>query len=302
MSEVALADLPDARAVLGQAGAENFPVALRLLRPEERRHLLALYGYARLVDDIGDELDGPPARRLAALDLVEGELAGALEGQPSHPVIEAVAASVTELGLDPVHLRCLLEANRQDQVKATYASFDELLQYCSLSANPVGRLVLGIFREEGAEKETCSDLVCSGLQLVEHLQDVAEDYGLGRVYLPQDDLARFGVAANSLSRRPPTQPAGAAFRRLMAFEVSRARQLLRAGARLVGLVGDWRLAIAVAGFAGGGLAQLAAIEQAGYDVLSHQLKASSAAVARTALALAGRERLAAARRNRGPAA
>ncbi len=289
MSRLAL-DLPDSQSLLAQATTENFPVALKLLRPRERGHLLAVYGYARLVDDIGDELDGPPLKRLAALDGVESELAGALRGEESHPVIEAVAKTVRELDLDPKPLLQLIQANRQDQTKATYADFDELLQYCSLSANPVGRLVLGIFGEAGSSKEAASDLICSGLQVVEHLQDVAEDYGSGRVYLPEEDLARFGVPANSLSRRPAGQPVSEAFRRLMAFEVARARKLLTDGARLVGLVGDRRVAFAVAGFAGGGLAQLEAIERAGYDVLSRQVKAANGAILRDAVRLLRRER------------
>lgn len=285
MTEVALTDLPEAGSVLGQATSENFPVALRLLPAEARRDLLAVYGFARLVDDVGDELSGPPARRLAALDLVEAELERALLGEGTNPTLVAVARTVSERKLDPTHLSRLIQANRQDQEKSTYASFDELLSYCALSAEPVGRLVLGIFGESGEEKEACSDRICSGLQVVEHLQDIAEDYSHGRIYLPEEDLGRFGVATNSLGPRQGGGEVPAPFRRLMAYEVARARQLISAGARLVGLVEDGRVALAIAGFAGGGLAQLEAIERAGYDVLGRSVKASPSAIGRQALVL-----------------
>lgn len=285
MSKVALADLPDVQAVLGQAATENFPVALRLLGPSERRHLMALYGYARLIDDIGDELAGSPAERLAALDLAEAELDRALAGASDHPIFAAVAATAKACGLETGLLKDLIAANRQDQQVSSYETFDDLLQYCSLSANPVGRLVLGVFGEEGAEKMVCSDLICSGLQVVEHLQDVAEDAARGRVYLPAEDLEAFGVATNSLSPRPLGHRPSDGFRRLMAFEVTRARALLLSGGRLVGLVRDRKVALALAGFAGGGLAQLAAIERGGYDVLSQQVKAPKRLVASAGLKL-----------------
>jgi squalene synthase HpnC len=285
LSKVALADLPEVQAVLGQAATENFPVALRLLGPAERGHLMALYGYARLIDDIGDELAGTPADRLAALDLAEAELDRALEGASSHPIFSNLAATVASCGLEVGLLKDLIAANRQDQQVSSYETFEDLLQYCSLSANPVGRLVLGVFGETGEEKLACSDLVCSGLQVVEHLQDVAEDAARGRIYLPSTDLESFGVPANSLSSRAAGSRAPDNFRRLMAFEVTRARALLVSGARLVGLVGETKVAIALAGFAGGGLAQLASLERAGYDVLSQQVKAQKRLVATESLKL-----------------
>ncbi len=169
----------------------------------------------------------------------------------------------------------LIAANRQDQVVSRYANFEQLAGYCALSADPVGRLVLAVFGRSGALLEAWSDSICTGLQLVEHWQDVGEDFAAGRVYLPAEDLGRFGVAEAELAG----SSAGEAFRRLMAFETARARRQLLAGRPLVAaLSGTARLA--VAGFLGGGLAQLQAIEAAGYDVLARPVKASKAAVAR----------------------
>jgi squalene synthase HpnC len=153
-------------------------------------------------------------------------------------------------------------ANRQDQVVSRYQTFDELLAYCTLSANPVGRIVLRVFGALTPAREVLSDQVCTALQLAEHWQDVAEDFRAGRIYLPGEDLARFGVTEEDLAA-PQASPQ---LRGLMAFEVERARQLLDKGAPLVGnLRGAAR--VAVAGYVAGGRAALAAIAGAGYDVL-----------------------------------
>ena len=289
MSTLEARRLPGLSEVLARAPEENFPVALRLVGRTAHRHLLAIYGYARLVDEVGDREEGSPAEHLVALDTVERELDAAFSGTARHPVFERLAATVAECHLDRAPLADLIEANRIDQRVDRYETFEELLGYCRYSADPVGRLVLAVFGEEGEEKVACSDLVCSGLQLVEHLQDVAEDAARGRVYLPGEDFDRFSVRRDLLETRAAGEPAPAGFRRLMAFEVARARRMLLEGSRLVGLVRP-RAAVAIAGFAGGGLAQLAAIERAGYDVLSSPVKASDAAVAREALGLLGRRR------------
>jgi squalene synthase HpnC len=289
MSSVTLDRLPGEQAVLEKAANENFPVALRLLAPSERENLMAVYGYARLVDDVGDELEGTTSDRLAALDLVESELDRAFAGTATHPVFRRLAATITGCRLDRQPLADLIMANRLDQTRTRYETFDELLDYCRLSANPVGRLVLAVFGQGGPERDELSDLVCTALQLVEHFQDVAEDAGRGRVYMPGEDLARFSVPLHLLADGVPPADVPASFRRLMAFEVGRARSMLREGSRLVGILTNRRAALAIAGFAGGGFAQLAAIERAGYDVLSSEVKASHAAVARAALVLlAGR--------------
>jgi len=176
--------LPTRDAVMAQAPAENFPVASWLVGPRTRRHLLAIYGFARLVDDIGDEYEGD---RLAALDWVEEELDRVYAGAtPEHPVMRALAPTARGLtpfgeGSDP--FRRLVEANRRDQVVTRYDTFEELLGYCQLSAAPVGELVLHVFGAATPERIALSDKICAGLQVVEHLQDVDEDAARGRVYI-----------------------------------------------------------------------------------------------------------------------
>ncbi len=280
MTAVAGRDLlPVADGVLGQADTENFPVALRLLPAARREDLLAVYGYARFVDDVGDELEGTPEQRLAALDEVEHELDRTFSGNPGHPVFRRLAVTIDRCRLAREPFAALIEANRMDQRVASYATFDALLGYCRLSADPVGRLVLGVFGESTPERERLSDLVCSGLQVVEHLQDVREDAGRGRVYLPGEDLARFGVDPMILERHLEGAPTPDPVRRLVAFEVTRTRAMLREGAALVGALDRFDAALAVAGFVAGGLAQLDHIERCGYDVLGRQLKAPARAVA-----------------------
>lgn len=263
-----------------KAAAENFPVALRLLSRSEREDLTAIYGYARLVDDAGDELAGGPAARLGALDAIEGELRRVFDGEATDPLFVRLARAVERRGMPEQPFLDLLAANRMDQEVTTYATFEELLGYCRLSADPVGRLVLCVFGETSEENLRLSDLVCSGLQIVEHLQDVREDAERGRVYLPEEDLARFGVARGSLTASVPSP----AFRRLLAFEVARTRTMLEAGSDLVGSVAV-RAALAISAFVGGGLAQLAAIERAGYDVLGSRVKATAPRVAAVAAGL-----------------
>jgi squalene synthase HpnC len=248
-------------ALLERAHGENFPVASRFLPRRVRAHLLALYGFARLVDDAGDEA---PGDRLALL----GEIAADLDlvfagGVPHHPLLRRLAPTVRACALPRQPFEDLLEANRRDQRVHRYASIEELLGYCALSANPVGRLVLTVFGVATPERLALSDAISSGLQLVEHWQDVAEDFARGRVYLPAEDLARFAVGDAELGARA----ASPALRALLRFEVARARELLQAGEPLVrGLRG--RFGLAVAAFVAGGRAALDAIERAGFDVLA----------------------------------
>jgi squalene synthase HpnC len=245
---------------MARAGAENFPVALRLLGARRRAALLSLYGFARLVDDAGDEA---PGDRLALLDWIEADLDRVYAGAPAeHPVLRALAPTVRACALPPEPFRRLIEANRRDQAVDRYLSFAALLDYCQLSAAPVGELVLGVFGAATPERIRRSDQVCAGLQVAEHLQDVAEDLGRGRIYLPAEDLDRFGVSDRDL--RAPR--ASSAFIALMAFEVTRARSLLTEGAPLIGTLAP-APAIAVAGFVAGGRAALDAVAAAGYDVL-----------------------------------
>ncbi len=265
----------DSVAVMAQARKENFPVATRLLPRRIREQLLAVYGYARFVDDVGDRVGGD---RLAQLDWVESELDRALAGTATHPVFVRAGRVAAELGIGRGPFVDLIEANRQDQVVTRYPSYELLEAYCRLSANPVGRIVLAVFGRRDRRSLELSDQVCTALQLVEHFQDVAEDFAVGRLYLPGEDLARFGCAEGVIAAGTATP----AFRRLMAFEAARARRLLESGLPLVAsLTGRGRLA--VAGFVGGGLAQLDAIERHGFDVLSGTVKASRAHVASRSL-------------------
>jgi squalene synthase HpnC len=256
-----LADAPTRAAVMAQAGSENFPVATRIVGARRRSQLLAVYGFARLVDDAGDEAAGD---RTALLDEIEADLDRLYaSAAPEHPVLQALVPTVRALDLPSDPFRRLIEANRRDQVTDRYPSFAALLDYCQLSAAPVGELVLHIFGAASADRIRLSDQVCAGLQVTEHLQDVAEDRGRGRVYLPAEDLTRFGCTDDDLRAPAPSR----AFAALMAFEVTRARALLAAGAPLIRRL-EPRAALAVAGFVAGGRAALDAVEGAGYNVLS----------------------------------
>jgi squalene synthase HpnC len=277
----------------GRAAGENFPVALKILPTSRRRHLMAVYRFARTTDDIGDQ--APPDQRLMLLDALEADLRrlyaglgaeekrgtpvpgdGGVPGpgdgdDPGHGGDGAEPQSLVVRGLGPAVSECaipmqpfldLIEANRQDQVVSRYPSFDGLLGYCRLSANPVGRIVLYIFGCFTEPRGELSDSICTGLQLAEHWQDVAEDLRAGRIYLPGEDLDAYGCTEQDLAQAsaPPK------VRELMAFETRRARELLDAGAPLIGtLRGAARLA--VAGYVAGGRAALAAITAAGHDVL-----------------------------------
>lgn len=252
--------LPRPAEVMARAGSENFPVASRALPRALRADLLALYGFGRLVDETGD---AAPGDRLAALDWLEEDLARGLAGRAEHPLVQGAATVVRAHGLSPTPLRALVEANRRDQRVRRYETFSELLGYCALSANPVGHLVLGVLGAATPERVTLADAVCTGLQLAEHWQDVAEDLRSGRLYVPLEDLRRFGCREADLAAGPPAPPR---VRALMAFEVARARALLDQGAPLARTLSG-RARVAVAGFVGGGRAALAAIARADHDVL-----------------------------------
>ena len=250
-----------------KASGENFPVALRLLPARYRRHLQAVYGYARAVDDMGDE--APPGERARLLDDLEADLGRLYRFQgtdsaepPRLGVVRALAPVLAECAVPQQPFLDLIQANRQDQVVTRYATFGDLVGYCELSANPVGQIVLYVFGAVSPDRLVLSDRVCTALQLAEHWQDVAEDLRAGRVYLPAEDLARFGVSEADLA----AATASPQVRELMAFQVRRARELLDQGAPLIGnLRGAAR--VAVAGYVAGGRAALAAIAGAGHDVL-----------------------------------
>lgn len=280
-----------ARTTLDKAADENFPVAPFFLPRAWRDDLMAVYGFARLVDDIGDgdlapggadarHLGVAPDRaedRLALLDAFEADLLRVFDGTPHHPLLRALQPTVRRRALTPEPFLGLVAANRQDQLVRRYETYDDLLAYCELSANPVGRLVLGITGTATPERVERSDEICTALQIVEHLQDVAEDLGRDRIYLPAEDMKRFHVTEDDLAR--PT--ANASVRALIAFEADRARTLLRDGTPLVGSVRG-RLRLLLAGFTAGGLAALDAITAAGFDVLREPPKPTKPSLMREA--------------------
>jgi squalene synthase HpnC len=260
--------LPDAQSVMSKSRLENFRVASPVLPRALRADLYALYGFARLVDDIGDEA---PGDRLAMLDWLDTELEAMYAGRPEHELMQRLLPTVRAHAIPPEPFRRLIQANRLDQEVSRYATFDELMEYCRLSADPVGHLVLYVFDSASPERVTLSDRICTALQIVEHLQDVGEDFERGRVYLPLDDMERFGCDADDLAKRPTPE----AVRRVVAFEALRARRLLDEGAPLARML-PWRAGLAVAGFVAGGRAAIAAIERRDSDVLSGAPRASQA--------------------------
>jgi squalene synthase HpnC len=263
----------DPDSILAKSAHENFPVALRLLPRATRRHLMAIYGFARLVDDIGDEASGD---RLAQLDELDAEIDRIYRGAAqTHSLLAELAATVRAFDIPERPLRRLVQANRQDQTVRRYADLDALVGYCELSANPVGHLVLYVFEVATPERMELSDRICTGLQLVEHWQDVAEDLARDRIYLPAEDLVRFGVSERDLA----APSAGAPVRKLMEFEVSRAGGMLSAGAPLIATLHGWAR-LAVSGFLAGGRAALAAVVAAEYDVLSCSPKPTRRRLAR----------------------
>jgi squalene synthase HpnC len=241
-----------------RAAGENFPVVSFLAPRWARPHLRAIYGFARLVDNLGDEGAGD---RNALLDELERELDGAPRTELMRRVHETIAAR----GLPREPFARLIEANRIDQVKKRYETWDEVEEYCTYSANPVGRLVLGVYgRADEPELLAMSDSICTGLQLVNFLQDPPRDLALGRVYLPQESLRRFGVADLDLAG-----PLSEAVVDLLRFEGRRARGLLETGLPLAKRLGG-RAGMSVALYARGGLAALDALERAGWDVFSQR--------------------------------
>jgi squalene synthase HpnC len=260
----------DVASVARRARTENFPVASLLFPRRLRPHLRAVYGFARLVDILGDEVE---ANRLAALDELEQEVDACYTGAPTWPVMQALQPTIREFSLPREPFLRLIEANRMDQRIADYETWDDLREYCRHSADPVGRLVLGLlWLDREPQLVAASDDVCTGLQLVNFLQDVPRDLALGRIYLPAEDRRSFDV--DRLDRPSPE------LTELLRFEAERARALLAGGRILQDRIGG-RVGRAVGLFARGGLAALAALERAQWDVFTQRPRPS-----RTRLALA----------------
>jgi squalene synthase HpnC len=273
MTPASLLDAPELAAarIDARASGENFPVVSVLAPRFARPHLRAVYGFARLVDNLGDEAAGD---RSALLDELEREL----DGPPRTEIMRRLHETIADrsLPLDP--FRRLIEANRIDQARSRYETWEDVREYCTYSADPVGRLVLGIYGRAGeSELVEMSDAVCTGLQLVNFVQDPPRDLSLGRVYLPQEDLRRFGVADDDLAGPLTTRVAD-----LLRFEAERARALLEQGLPLREALGG-RSGLSVALYARGGLAALDALERAGWDVFSGRPAPSRLTFARLAL-------------------
>jgi squalene synthase HpnC len=254
---------------LGVDHYENFPVASVLLPERMRAPIEAIYGFARGADDIADEGDLADAARLEGLDQYLQALAsieaGRSPGAPFLPIADAVRAHELPLQL----LRDLIDAFKQDVVKKRYPDFAELMDYARRSANPVGRLVLHVFervegRKQGFSVEH-SDLICSALQLINFWQDVAVDWKKGRVYIPQEDLARFGVSESDIA----SANANGKWQELMAFECARARRMLAEGSAL-GRELPGRLGLEIRATVAGGAAILDKIDAVGGDVFRHR--------------------------------
>ena len=250
---------------------ENFPVASLLLPPKLRGPIEVIYRFARSADDIADEGDLTDDQRLSSLDHYLQELEAVERGAPGNtPLFVDVARVIAEYHLPIGLFRDLIDAFKQDVVQKRYPDYDTLLDYCRRSANPVGRLLVHLAGRASPENLSRSDCICSALQLINFWQDIAVDWAKGRVYLPQDDLRRFGVEESAIGE----QRCDANWRRLLDFEIERTRRLMLSGAPLVhqlpGRMG-WEIRLTVQG----GLRILERIQQVQGDVFHHrpQLKA-----------------------------
>ncbi len=259
---IALAEAYSYCTRLARSHYENFTVASFLMPRAMRPHMHAIYAYARIADDFADE-----DRDLAKLDQWERELDLCYAGAPRHPVFVALSDTVRRFDIPREPFADLLRAFRSDVDFKGFETLDDLLGYARYSANPVGRLVLYLFGYRDPERQRLSDLVCSGLQLANFWQDIAIDLGKGRIYIPRRDLARVGYSAADLRSGIVNH----SFVELMRQEIGAARAMLVEGAELHRKL-DRRLARDILMFAGGGLAILRAIENAGYDVFRSRPK------------------------------
>jgi squalene synthase HpnC len=264
--------IPDQRPTLEQARAycrrlatahyENFHVASWFLPARLRPHFHSIYAYCRIADDLGDEV-GNREQSLALLDLWGRELDACYRGEARHPVFVALAETIRACDIPQKPFADLLVAFRQDQTVLRYNTKDEVLDYCTYSANPVGRLVLYACGYRDPERFLLSDYTCTALQLANFWQDVSSDFARGRIYLPREDMQLYGVDEAIIARREPTP----AFRQLLRHEVDYARRLFTSGLPLIASV-DRELALDLDLFSRGGLEILHAIERRQYDVLT----------------------------------
>jgi squalene synthase HpnC len=249
---------------LARTHYENFSVATWFLPERLRQDFFNVYAYCRISDDLGDEV-GDSDASLRLLDQWEAELDACYAGSPRHPVFVALADTVRKCEIPKQTFVDLLTAFRQDQRVSRYATFEEVVSYCRYSANPVGHLVLYVCGYRDAERQALSDFTCTALQLANFWQDVSPDYARSRVYLPLEDLRRFGVSEEDISAQRNTS----AFCDMMRFEVERARDWFARGLPLIEQV-DRELAVDIELFSRGGQEILNAIEAQGYNVLGRR--------------------------------
>jgi len=243
---------------------ENFSVASWFLPSGLRQHFFNVYAYCRISDDLGDEV-GDAKASLQLLDEWETELGACYAGRARHPVFVALAETVHKFEIPKHEFADLLTAFRQDQTVGRYETFDDLLGYCRNSANPVGHLVLYLCGYRDAGRQLLSDYTCTALQLANFWQDVSSDYTRGRIYLPLEDLRRFGVSEEVIRDGENTS----AFREMMQFEIERAREWFEQGLPLIARV-DRKLATDIALFSRGGQEVLNAIERQDCAVLGRR--------------------------------
>jgi squalene synthase HpnC len=273
-STAAVPSIDDARAYcksLATSHYENFTVVSWLLPRSLRQHMFNVYAFCRWADDLGDET-GDPARSAVLLAWWRRELERCFAGEASHPVYVALSETIREFSLDSQPFHDLISAFEQDQRVREYGTFEQLLDYCGRSANPVGRIVLSLFRASAPQRVEWSDSICTGLQLANFWQDVARDHAIGRVYLPREDRLRFAYTDDDLAEQRTTP----GFIELMKFEVDRAREYLNRGRPLASSVRG-RLRIDVELFMGGGLRILDEIERIGYRVWETRPEVSNSA-------------------------
>jgi squalene synthase HpnC len=269
-----------------QMSGENFPVAIRLLPSGPRQDLARVYAFARFVDDVGDEAPMSGTARLDFLDRIEREVVAAEQGvTPSLGPVSGVAPLIASGRVPSRPFLDLIEANRVDQRVSSYGTFDDLLGYCRLSAAPVGRIVLHLADAATPSNVTDADAVCAALQILEHCQDVGEDFRNGRCYLPAAELDGAGVRRSDLGRDTTSAP----LRGVIAAQATRARDLLAAGPPLVGRLSGWAR-VAVAGYVAGGLATADALYAARYDVLGAEVRPARGRTVRHAVRLLVRRR------------
>src|SRR5271165_1986143 len=259
-----LAEAREYCARLARSHYENFSVASWFLPRRLRQHFFNVYAYCRISDDLGDEV-GDAAASLELLDQWQSELDACYDGTPKHPVFVALKETVREFEIPKREFSDLLIAFRQDQTVTRFETFDDVLRYCHYSANPVGHLVLYLCGYRDAERQNLSDFTCTALQLANFWQDVAVDYAKGRIYLPLEDLVKYGVSENDITERCATPQ----LLEMMRFEVGRAREWFNQGLPLAKMV-EKHLALDIELFSRGGLEILNAIERQGYDVLKRR--------------------------------